>query len=310
MLVGRRHIPSGKDLPQRVSRPAALADLRQVVVAGQLSQMSFDRIAVRPRGFLDLLDRDFSSRLCEFQDLTRERRQGRTQSLFFFNLRSEVVFLLDHRPKEKHKPVFPVLLSFANRLLRATQREVIVVLVSLDHALHRTVRNVPVTRTQQQESREDTRQPAIAVFERMDGQEHHNENRNQYQRMLRFFADRLIEPVDEFLHPAGSFEWRGSLKHDAQTLAIGTKGFAMIRNLLVVTTMLLILAAVFEKNAVTLFDMVIRDCYRLEALKNHVHRIGVACDFLLIAACKRFGLHTGKQLVYFPVAESCAFDTG
>src|SRR5262249_23281036 len=155
------------------------------------------------------------------------------QSLLFLNLSGEVVFLLDHRPKEKHKPVFPVLLSFANRLLRATQREVIVVLVSLDHALHRAVRNVPITSTPQQESREDTRQPAVAVFERMDGQEHHNENCNQDQRMLRFFANRIIEPIDEFLHPAWGLEWRRRLEHNAQTLAIRAKGFHMVRYFLV-----------------------------------------------------------------------------
>jgi hypothetical protein len=57
-------------LLQCVSRPAAFPDLRQVVVAGQFSQMRFDRIAVRRRGFLDFLDRDFSSRLCEFHYLT------------------------------------------------------------------------------------------------------------------------------------------------------------------------------------------------------------------------------------------------
>jgi hypothetical protein len=49
----------------------------------------------------------------------------------------------------------------------------------------------------------------------MDGQEHHDKNPNQYQRMLRFFADRFIEPVDELLHPFGSFERRGRFKHHA-----------------------------------------------------------------------------------------------
>jgi hypothetical protein len=51
--------------------------------------------------------------------------------LFFFNLCGKVVFLLDHCPKEKDKPVFPVLLSFADGLLSATQSEVVVVLLVL-----------------------------------------------------------------------------------------------------------------------------------------------------------------------------------
>src|SRR5215469_4583582 len=70
MLPNAVGVMADHPLLQRVPGPAALADLRQVVVAGQLSQMRFDRIAVRPRGFLDFLDRDFSSRLCEFQYLT------------------------------------------------------------------------------------------------------------------------------------------------------------------------------------------------------------------------------------------------
>jgi hypothetical protein len=104
--------------------------------------------------------------------------------------------------------------------------------------------------------------------------------------MLRFLADRPIEPIDEFLHPARRLEWRRRFKHDAQTLAIRTTGFDMIRNLLVVTAMLLILAAVFEKNAVKLLDVVFGDRYRLETLENHVRRVGVAGDFLLVAACE------------------------
>jgi hypothetical protein len=88
----------------------------------------------------------------------------------------------------------------------------------------------------------------------MDGQKHHNENPNQYQRMVRFFADRLIEPIEEFLHPAWRFEWRRGPKSNAQTLAVGTKGLDMVRQFLVVPAMLLILAAVFENTAVKLAE--------------------------------------------------------
>src|ERR1700757_3158519 len=108
----------------------------------------------------------------------------------------------------------------------------------------------------------------------MDGQEHHNENPNQYQRMLRFFADRLMEPIDEFPHPAGRFEWCGCFKHNAQTLAIGTKGLDVVRHFFVMPTMVLILAAVFKKNSVELLDVVFRDRYGLETLENQVHGIG------------------------------------
>src|SRR5215469_4146915 len=144
----------------------------------------------------------------------------------------------------------------------------------------------------------------------MDGQEHHNENPNQYQGMLRFFANRLIEPINEFLHPAWRLEWRRRFEHDAQTFAIRAKGFYMVRHFFVVSAMLLILAAVFEKNAVELLDVVFGDRYGLETLENHVHRIGIAGDLLLIAARERSSLHAREQLFYLPIAELCAFDTG
>src|ERR1700756_1440242 len=102
----------------------------------------------------------------------------------------------------------------------------------------------------------------------MDGQEHHNENPNQYQRMLGFFTDRLIEPVDEFLHPAWRLEWCRRFENNAPTLAIRTKCLDMAWHFLVVPAMFLILTAVFEKNAVKLLDVVFGDRYGLEALEN------------------------------------------
>jgi hypothetical protein len=205
--------------------------------------------------------------------------------LFFFHLRGKVVLLLDHRSQEKQEPVFPVLLPLADGLLGTPQRQVIVVLVCLDNTLHRAVRNVPVPDTQQQQSREDTRESA-AVFEGMDRQEHHDENPNQYQWMLRFFANRVVEPIDEFLHPSGRFERCGRFKHNTQTLAIATKGLDVVRHFFVMPAMLLVLAAVFEKNTLKLLDVVFVDRYGVKTLENHVHRIGIAGDFLLVAACE------------------------
>jgi hypothetical protein len=137
----------------------------------------------------------------------------------------------------------------------------------------------------------------------MDSQEHHNEDPNQHQRMVGFFTDRLVEPIDEFLHPLRRFEWRGGFKHNPQTLTIRAKGLDMVRYFLVVPAMLLILAAVFEKNTVKLLDVVFGDRFGLETLENHVHRIGVASHFLLVPAREQFSLHTGEQLFHFPVAE-------
>src|ERR1700677_2946406 len=120
----------------------------------------------------------------------------------------------------------------------------------------------------------------------MDCQEDNNANGDQHQRMLRLFADGRIEPIDEFLHPSCRLEWRGGFKYTTQTLAIGTKGLDMVRYFFVMPAMLLVPAAVFEKNAVELLDVVFGNRYGLETLENHVHRIGVAGHFLLVAACE------------------------
>lgn len=84
----------------------------------------------------------------------------------------------------------------------------------------------------------------------------------------------------------------------------------MVRHFLVMSPMLLILAAVFEKNAVKLLDMVFSDRYGLETLEDHVHGVGVAGYFLLIAAGERLRLHAREQLFYFPIAELCTFNRG
>ena len=77
-VASRSERSTREALRQDVSRPAALADLCQVVVAGQLSQMSFDRIAVRPRGFRE---RDRQEMRCVRLDVNRkqviqDRRSG------------------------------------------------------------------------------------------------------------------------------------------------------------------------------------------------------------------------------------------
>jgi hypothetical protein len=62
-------------LLQRISSPSALADLGQIVIARQLSQVHFDRVSVRPGGFLDFLNSDFSARLSQLQHLAGKCRQ-------------------------------------------------------------------------------------------------------------------------------------------------------------------------------------------------------------------------------------------
>jgi len=56
-----------------VARSVTLAQLRQIVLLGQLFQMYLDGIAVRARRILDFRDGDFAARLRELPYLTRER---------------------------------------------------------------------------------------------------------------------------------------------------------------------------------------------------------------------------------------------
>ena len=64
----------------------------------------------------------------------------------------------------------------------------------------------------------------------------------------------------------------------------------MIRHFLVFATMILILGAVFEENAVELLDVVFGRSDGLVPLENHLHCVGVTGDFLLITAGERFRL--------------------
>src|SRR5713101_4630907 len=118
----------------------------------------------------------------------------------------------------------------------------------------------------------------------MDSEECHDKNAYQYQRMVSFFANRPIEPTNQFLHPTGRFKRRGGFKYHTQALAIRTKSLYVVRHPLVVAAVVLVLAAVFEEDAVELLYVIFHRCTRLEALKDHVPRIGIARNFLFVTA--------------------------
>jgi hypothetical protein len=92
--------------------------------------------------------------------LARKGGQRRSQGLLLLDLGSKLVFLLCHGFEKKHQPILPVLLFLTDRLLGATQCEVVVVLVRLDDSFNGAVRNVSVPRTQQQKCRHDAGEPA------------------------------------------------------------------------------------------------------------------------------------------------------
>ena len=102
----------------------------------------------------------------------------------------------------------------------------------------------------------------------------------------------------------------GRSKHNAQTLAIRTKGLDMVRHFLVVPTMLLIFAAVFEKNAMESLDVILGDRDGLKTLEDQVHRFGVVGDFLFVGTRERLFLCAREQFLHFPIAELRAFNAG
>jgi len=97
----------------------------------------------------------------------------------------------------------------------------------------------------------------------------------------------LNQSTSSFLPPSGRFKRRGGFKyHTPRLLPSGPKSLDVVRYLLVVAAMILILAAVFEEDAVQLLEVVFRRRNGFEALESHFHRIGVTCHFLVIAACE------------------------
>ena len=134
-------------------------------------------------------------------------------------------------------------------------------------------------------------------------EEYDNKNPNQYQGMVRFFADGLIEPLDQFFHPSGRFKWRGGLKYHAQALAVRSEGLDVVGYLLILSAMVLILGTVFEQHAVQLLNVVFSGGDDFVALENHVHCIGIARNFLLVAAGKGLAPQAGQQLPDLRIAE-------
>jgi hypothetical protein len=73
--------------------------------------------------------------------------------------------------------------------------------------------------------------------------------------------------------------------------------------------MILILGAVFQEHAVQLLDVIFSQRDGVMAIEDHFHRIGIACDFLLVATGERLGFHPGEQLLHFRIIELGAFNT-
>ena len=112
--------------------------------------------------------------------------------------------------------------------------------------------------------------------------------------MMDLFVDRLVVPIDQLFHPSGRLKRRGGFKHDAETLAVLPEGFDVVRHGLVFAPMFLVLGAVLQQDPMQLLQVIFRRRDGVIPVEDHVHRVGVATDLLLVAADKRFGPQPGE----------------
>ena len=83
----------------------------------------------------------------------------------------------------------------------------------------------------------------------------------------------------------------------------------MIIDFFVLAPVILVFRAVFQQHTMQLLYMIFGRRDRFVAIKNHIHGIGIARHFLLVAGSKRFCLQPGKQFFHFCIAELSALDT-
>src|SRR3989344_360105 len=85
-------------------------------------------------------------------------------------------------------------------LLGRTQSEIILVLALFDYLLVRNVLNERISRSKQEEIRENARKPPITVFERVNGEKLYNEVSDDEERMNFAFKNRLLRPFHKLQH--------------------------------------------------------------------------------------------------------------
>ena len=87
--------------------------------------------------------------------------------------------------------------------MRGAQCEIILVLTLFDNLLMGDVFDEWISKSKQQEIREDTRKTPIAVFKRMDLQEFDDEVRDDEKRVKTLFFECFSSPEDKFAHLFG-----------------------------------------------------------------------------------------------------------
>ena len=276
----------------------------------QRSQMLLDRVAAGTTDPHGLGHRDPAVLARQFQDQHRQFRQGGKHYSLALHLLFEAMLLAPQGPQEELQPGVPVGRVGTDRSLRPSERQVVALLALLDHALQRTVRHIGIARPQQQQRRQDTGQPAVAVLKGMDFQKHHDEGRDDQQRVKAPVLLLPGHPFHQLGHAARRVEGRGGLEHHAKALAIFVEGFDVVGKRLVGAAMPLVLGRVDQQVAVELADVVLGERDRVIGAEDRLHHLGVAGDLLLVAGGERADADVGEQSFDLTVAEVRAFDPG
>jgi len=131
--------------------------------------------------------------------------------------------LLLQRLQEEHEPVAQPGVVGVEGCLRPPQGEIVAVLVFLDDPLQRGVGDIEIPGLQQEQRRQDPREPPVAVLERMDREEVYDENGNEDQDVVSVGRDLPVEPFHQFPHLPRGVEGRGRLEDDAHALPVGVE---------------------------------------------------------------------------------------
>lgn len=102
------------------------------------------------------------------------------------------------------------------RTLGSAQGQVVAFLVMLDDALERAVGHIGIAGPQQEQGRQDAREPAITVSEGMDLQEHHDEDRDDQHWVERLVAVSRPRSGDQLGHAPRGVERCRRGEHDAE----------------------------------------------------------------------------------------------
>ena len=95
---------------------------------------------------------------------------------------------------------------------------------------------------------------------------------------------RLVEPINQLGHQLRCVEGRRGLEDDADLSSLLIDGGNTVGQFFVLAAMPSVLPAVTKKIPVELLDVILAKWQILPRAKDGLHHLGIARDFLLVAA--------------------------